>query len=95
MIFGAERIIMFSVYMFLFLAFVFINRKEIYVAACEGNGIPQPNEIVKLWAAFIYIVNCGLYMFFDKPMDLIFVAENLGILGIYSRRQERRDYGKS
>lgn len=54
----------------------------IWKGICGGNGIPQPNELVKFFATYIYVFDSGLYMLLDKPVDIAFMAMTLGTIGV-------------
>jgi hypothetical protein len=56
--------------------------KEIWLAACGGNGKPQPDELLKL-ASFYFI--CSHYIehqFRGAPFDLEMAMVFVGIVGV-------------
>ena len=81
----------FYIYCILIAIFTVINWGSIWKGVCGGNGIPQPNEIIKMFAVYIYALDCGLHMFEAKDIDIMFMGLNLGVLGItsFSKLQTR------
>jgi hypothetical protein len=60
------------------------KRITIWKGICGGNGIPQPNEIVRALAGWAFYFNVGLILFFSFPLDLAFLGLLLGVVGITS-----------
>lgn len=66
--------------------------KLIWKGICGGNGIPQPNELIKFFAVYVYVIDSGLYMFLNKTVDIPFMVMTLGVVGIttFGKIQERK-----
>lgn len=63
----------------------------VWKGICGGNGIPQPNELIKAVALLFVALESGLHMFEGKTVDIPYVALMLGVLGIstYAKLQNR------
>lgn len=72
-------------YYFYIIIFTLLHRRDIYKAACGGNGIPQPNELVKLFSAYgltIYI-NESIHSHVEFDLNLgIFLLGCIGIANL-------------
>lgn len=81
----------FWIYILFLSVVVGLNWKGVWKGICGGNGIPQPNELIKAVALLFVALESGLHMFEDKKVDLPYVALMLGVLGIstYAKLQNR------
>ena len=64
------------------LLFTIKHRKDIYTAACGGNGIPQPNELVKLFSVYILTIYSNEVAHQHVAFDIQFGVFLLGCIGI-------------
>ena len=61
---------------------IYIKRKEIWKGLCGGNGIPQPNELIKMSAWLAMNFEFALHLFFKEELDIAFLTFLGVILGI-------------
>lgn len=64
------------------LLFSVVHRKDIYKAACGGNGIPQPNELIKLFSVYIFTIYGNEVIHGSIVFDLSFGICLLGAIGV-------------
>jgi len=61
---------------------IIIKHKDIYKAMAGGNGIPQPNELIKLIAAYAFAIYCPEVIFNGLNFDVQFGLMLLGAVGV-------------
>lgn len=68
--------------------------RDIWKAACGGNGIPQPEELAKLVALIAFTVDVNEILFRDKETDVVFMGMILGVMGVSSLPKNIKIGGK-
>jgi len=61
---------------------IILKHKDIYKAMAGGNGIPQPNELIKLIAAYAFAIYCPEVIFNGLKFDVQFGLMLLGAVGV-------------
>jgi hypothetical protein len=62
--------------------FTIMHRKDIYRAACGGNGMPQPNELVKLFSVYSLAIYSNEVIHQNTEFNFEFGLFLLGCIGI-------------
>jgi hypothetical protein len=77
-------------YIFLSLFFIiqifiiFLKRFSIWKGVCGGNGVPQPNEVIKISAFLTINFEWAQVMFLHYPSDIETLISAATIIGITS-----------
>jgi len=71
------------------ITFLIWNRHAIYKAACGGNGIPQPDEIGKLFAPFALLVHYIEYQWGGKEFSLEVAGIWMALMGVLNYTKNR------
>ena len=79
---AVAKVLVYLTYYITILIFSIKHRKDIYKAACGGNGVPQPNELIKLFAVYSFCIYSNEVIFGGLPFNLEFGLMLLGAIGI-------------
>lgn len=72
-------------------------RKDIWIAACGGNGKPQPDELLKLTSFYFICSHYIEHQFRGAPFDLDMALVFVSIVGVtklpdmFNRKQVKND----
>lgn len=72
--------------------FIIYRHKELYKAACGGNGIPQPNEVMQLAAPFLFFSHFIEFQYGGQVFNWEFCGILMAITGVSVVSKE---FGKS
>lgn len=76
-----DMMIYLGYYVFIII-FTLKHRKDIYRAACGGNGMPQPNELVKLFSVYSLIIYSNEVIHSNVEFNLNFGGFLLACIGV-------------
>jgi hypothetical protein len=76
--------IILAIYYLVPLYVIFLKRVDVWKGICGGNGIPQPNELVRGITMLAIWIEYGRVLFFNTELDIAFLGLLLGVLGISS-----------
>lgn len=82
LIYQISDILIYLAYYFYIVVFTFKHRKAIYKAACGGNGMPQPNELAKLFSVFALPIYINEIIHYHVVFDVNIGLFLLGCIGI-------------
>lgn len=61
---------------------VILNRKSIWKGICGGNGVPQPDELIKVAVLIALYYEFGEIQFLNSNVDYAYLGMQFTVLGI-------------